>query len=322
MRYGAVIFTRSDARLLALTELKGKTLAAVSPQAFGGFQMAWREFRRQNMDPFTDLSKIQFMGFPQDAIVEAVLAGRVDAGTVRSGLLEAMAREGRLDLKEIHVLQANIQYDFPFQISSTLYPEWPFAALPGTTKSVNEKVLGALLQTQDRAIARKFGLHDSWSAPLSYADARSLINSYGKRGRTDNSAVDQSEQGPNMITLVLIGLLLAGLGGLVGYLLAPGQPSHIASTSTGALAISPGPRSEDLQAAFATLTAREREVLCHICGGQSSKQIAEALGISPKTVEYHRANLLQKTKAGTTPHLVQMATRSGLDQVLSPGSSR
>jgi DNA-binding CsgD family transcriptional regulator len=54
-----------------------------------------------------------------------------------------------------------------------------------------------------------------------------------------------------------------------------------------------------------------------ICSGLASKAIANELGISPKTVEFHRANLLQKTQAGTTAHLVQLATRLGFDQGFS-----
>ena len=50
-----------------------------------------------------------------------------------------------------------------------------------------------------------------------------------------------------------------------------------------------------------------------ICAGKSSKDIADDLGISLKTIEYHRANLLQKTKAGSSAHLVQLATRFGYD---------
>ena len=118
----------------------------------------------------------------------------------------------------------------------------------------------------------------------------------------------------------MIGVLLAGLGAALGFLLATKHP-NLLPTAPNALNSAPD-FEQDLQAPFASLTAREREVLCHICGGQSSKQIAQSLGISPKTVEYHRANLLQKTKAGTTPHLVQMATRSGLDQMLSLGPSK
>jgi DNA-binding CsgD family transcriptional regulator len=51
------------------------------------------------------------------------------------------------------------------------------------------------------------------------------------------------------------------------------------------------------------LTRRERQVLDQIAAGRSSKEIAAALGISPKTVEFHRSNLLRKFDAKSAVQL-------------------
>ena len=51
------------------------------------------------------------------------------------------------------------------------------------------------------------------------------------------------------------------------------------------------------------LTAREREVLDLVVGGKATKQIAVDLGISPKTVEAHRAHIMQKMAADSIPNL-------------------
>ena len=56
-----------------------------------------------------------------------------------------------------------------------------------------------------------------------------------------------------------------------------------------------------------TLTARERAVLAQIVRGASSKEAGRLLGISPRTVEFHRANILQKLGAKNTADLVRMA---------------
>ena len=53
------------------------------------------------------------------------------------------------------------------------------------------------------------------------------------------------------------------------------------------------------------LTPRERLILAEIVKGHSSKEVARALDISPRTVEFHRANLLKKFGAKNTAELVR-----------------
>jgi DNA-binding CsgD family transcriptional regulator len=55
----------------------------------------------------------------------------------------------------------------------------------------------------------------------------------------------------------------------------------------------------------ASLTPRERTALAQIVKGASSKEAARALGISPRTVEFHRANVMQKLGAKNTADLVR-----------------
>ena len=60
------------------------------------------------------------------------------------------------------------------------------------------------------------------------------------------------------------------------------------------------------------LTERESEVVDAIVAGSSSRQIAEALGVSQRTVEAHRANVLQKLGISNTASLVRLAVLAGL----------
>ena len=57
---------------------------------------------------------------------------------------------------------------------------------------------------------------------------------------------------------------------------------------------------------LATLTPREQAVLSQIVAGASSKEAARRLGISPRTVEFHRANILQKLGAKNTADLLRI----------------
>jgi DNA-binding CsgD family transcriptional regulator len=60
------------------------------------------------------------------------------------------------------------------------------------------------------------------------------------------------------------------------------------------------------------LTARQREILQLIAQGENTKQIADILQISPKTVEYHRMKLMTGLNVHDIPGLVRLAMRVGL----------
>jgi DNA-binding NarL/FixJ family response regulator len=60
------------------------------------------------------------------------------------------------------------------------------------------------------------------------------------------------------------------------------------------------------------LTTRQREILQLIAEGQTTKAIALILKVSPKTVEYHRAKLMERLNIFDIPGLVRFALRSGL----------
>jgi two-component system response regulator FixJ len=66
----------------------------------------------------------------------------------------------------------------------------------------------------------------------------------------------------------------------------------------------------EFKARLETLSAREREVLQGLVAGHPNKVIAFDLGISPRTVEVYRANVMTKMRANTLSELVRMAVLS------------
>jgi two-component system response regulator NreC len=66
------------------------------------------------------------------------------------------------------------------------------------------------------------------------------------------------------------------------------------------------------------LTDREREVLTWLARGLSSREVAERLAISVRTVETHRANLMHKLGVKSVAVLIQVAIREGI--ITSPST--
>ncbi|HBV87072.1 response regulator transcription factor [Desulfosporosinus sp.] len=69
--------------------------------------------------------------------------------------------------------------------------------------------------------------------------------------------------------------------------------------------------SED---AYESLTEREREILILLAKGHTNNEIAPILNISPKTVDYHRSNLMKKLKLHSKVELTKYALKRGLIQ--------
>jgi len=173
--FGGVIFCRAaNSEIRGLKDLVGKTLMAVESNSFGGWHMAWRELQGNGINPYKDLAGLRFGG-THDAVVMAVLQGKVDVGTVRTDTLERMALEGKIDLADFRVIarhdqgQHNVdQARFPFLLSTQLYPEWPFAKVAGTSDELSKQVAVALLHMDSNHAAAGAASITGWTTPLSY----------------------------------------------------------------------------------------------------------------------------------------------------------
>ncbi len=174
--FGAVIFSRADRDdIRVLEDLKGKSFMAVHRNAFGGWWMAWRELRRWGIEPDKDFVELGFVKFPQDQIVVAVRDGQVDAGTVRTSVLERMAEEGAIDIGDFRVLNRRTSHSFPYRHSTDLYPEWPFAAVRHVSYALAHDVALALLNVAPDSPMAQAAMIKGWTAPLDYQPVHELM---------------------------------------------------------------------------------------------------------------------------------------------------
>jgi RNA polymerase sigma factor (sigma-70 family) len=107
--------------------------------------------------------------------------------------------------------------------------------------------------------------------------------------------------------------------GAVDFIQKPYREQALLDSINAALATDVAARrssvaTDDVEQRLSSLTGREREVLGQILSGLTSKEIARELGVSPRTVEAHRKNLLQKLGIATVKLLMLRFTS------LEPGS--
>ena len=173
--FGGVIFTlASRSSIQTLADVEGQTIAVTSVDSFGGYQMQAYEMRRAALRlPQGDT--LLTTGMPHDKVVEAVLGGRADVGFVRTGVLEGMVREGHLEAGRVKVLNRQNLPDYPLLVSTRLYPEWPFAALPHIDPNLARQVAAALFLLEENTVkAHAMGIH-GFNVPADYTPVVDLL---------------------------------------------------------------------------------------------------------------------------------------------------
>ncbi|MBI5518721.1 MAG: PhnD/SsuA/transferrin family substrate-binding protein [Desulfovibrio sp.] len=214
--FGGVILTRAGRNdINTLADLKGKRFMAVDRNSFGGWLAGLDELRRAGVRPDRDFSQLRFAG-RQELVVRNVLAGEVDAGTVRTGIIERMVAEGEISLASIKVLPPAdpdpLAPSVPFQVSTRLYPEWALAMTRDVPEELAARVASALLgltPAQSRALNPDMA---GWTVPLSYNEVQDLMRTYGigvYRNHGRFTAADVLRE--HWATALLLLLLLVGL---------------------------------------------------------------------------------------------------------------
>jgi FixJ family two-component response regulator len=102
--------------------------------------------------------------------------------------------------------------------------------------------------------------------------------------------------------------------GAVDFLIKPFQDQDLLDAIHAAIARDRERRRDavlvaELRERYATLTARERQIMMLVVVGRANKQIAAVLALSEMTVKVHRGQVMRKMQAGSLPELVRIADR-------------
>lgn len=175
-QFGSVVFTRSDRDDISqFHDLVGKKFMAADEIGFGGWRVAWREFKSVGINPFKDFSLLSFGGGIQQNVVFAVRDGKVDAGSVRTDLLERMAKQGEIESSDFKVIEPKITEGFEFLHSTRLYPEWPFAKAKHIPDDLARRVASVLYSIPEDSEAARKGKYVGWTVPLDYQPVDDLL---------------------------------------------------------------------------------------------------------------------------------------------------
>ena len=172
--HGGVIFSRADASgEIAMADIWKKRIAVEREDSLAGYQMQRFELTRAGF-PAPESPDLVVTGAPQDKVVEVVLQGKADIGFVRTGVIEALVRESKLDISSLKIINTRNAPGFPARLSTALYPEWPFVALPHVDEKFARRVTAALFML-DQVDGAGPGGRYSFVAPLSYTPVEDLL---------------------------------------------------------------------------------------------------------------------------------------------------
>lgn len=172
--FGGVIVTlasRND--INTIYDLKNKKISAVGKGSLGAYQSQVKEMIDNGVSVKNKL--FTFSGLPQEKTLSLLLDHKVDVAFVRTGLIEKLVQEDKLDLSKLKIINLNKANNYPFLLSTKLYPEWPFAAMSHIDNWTIKAISSALMNIKPTDLAAIKGEYYGWSTPQEYNVVRDLL---------------------------------------------------------------------------------------------------------------------------------------------------
>ncbi|MDD4911208.1 MAG: EAL domain-containing protein [Sideroxydans sp.] len=173
--FGGVIFTRADSKISALSELSGKRIAIVGTDSLGGYQMQAYELLKVGIDLDSQSPLIIKTGMPHNNVVDTVMSGTADAGFVRDSILEGLIKNGKLKADQFKIVNQQQPANFPYLVSTPLYPEWPVTVTRNLDERVSRALTVALLSLKSDDPAAIASRISGFSTPAVYEGVEDVL---------------------------------------------------------------------------------------------------------------------------------------------------
>lgn len=301
---GSAVVRLPNSSYKELVDLEGATVAAVSPDAFGGYQVVAAMWKRDDIDVERGDVRMQFTGFPMWKVVEQVLSGEADAGILRACLLERWIQEGKLKQGQFEIVGRHTEGDISCEHSTPVYPGWAFASLPHVNPDLSREVVLALLSLPQEPDGTR------WSVPADYQKVHEVLRTlevgpylYLRQTRWDALLLKYWPFVASMFLLILMGALYTW------------RVEVLVKRRTNELH-----NSLEKQKHLAQQIETDREALEHLSRlsilGEMSATLGHELNHPLATISNYSESLQRRLRAGAVaPNLMQQALESISGQV-------
>ncbi|WOT04837.1 sensor histidine kinase [Shewanella youngdeokensis] len=211
---GSAIVVRADSEYQKIADLRGKAVAAIGPQALGGYQAANGLIHKLGYEPNGFFSEVKFLHFPLEPLVYQVRDGNVAAAITPLCTLEGMAERNLLDPKQFRILHSRTPVGFDCDTSTRLYPNFSFATSINADFNLNKSIARALMTLPPEHPAAVKGLLTGWTSPISqlsviqlYDDLRLDESGAFSRDEVEKWLMEHRYLGVGMLLLLFIAMV-------------------------------------------------------------------------------------------------------------------
>jgi ABC-type phosphate/phosphonate transport system substrate-binding protein len=173
--FAGVIIAKKGSGIRTAEDLRGKKVMSMKFRAAAGaYMFQTYHLLKKGIDPHKDFGSIQWVE-KQDDLVLAIKLGLIDAGFVRTGMLESMEKEGRIKMADFVVVDERQGDEMSLVHTTDLYPEWYFSIMSNVSKDTAAKVKAALVAITDTMPAAQAARVRGFVDPLPLDEMRGLL---------------------------------------------------------------------------------------------------------------------------------------------------